>query len=256
MLRRDGDGRFDASRYRVAALPHAEAKDFVLTHHYSGSFPAAVASYGILDGSEIMGVATYSVPVSNAAITNVFGANSRGVELGRFVLREAMPFNSETYFLSRANRLLKRDRPDTQGVIAFSDPLPRRTPDGDVLSPGHIGGIYQANNATYVGRSSKRTIQISRASGFVLHARTLQKIRSGDTGWAGAVEHLVSLGATEPRCLTEGQADPLELKQWLPQQLTRIADPVRHPGNLKYAWALARGATTPQGQPYPKRMAA
>jgi hypothetical protein len=45
-----------------------------------------------------------------------------------------------------------------RGVVSFSDPVPRRTAAGDLVFPGHIGTIYQASNAGYLGRTTPRRV--------------------------------------------------------------------------------------------------
>ena len=59
------------------------------------------------------------------------------------------------------------------GVVSFSDPLARRTAAGDVVFGGHVGTIYQAHNAAYLGRGTARTLRLL-PDGAVLSARALQ----------------------------------------------------------------------------------
>ena len=40
-----------------------------------------------------------------------------------------------------------------QGVVSFSDPSARTTAAGALVFAGHLGTIYAAHNATYVGRA-------------------------------------------------------------------------------------------------------
>ncbi len=232
VLRRRGDGVADTANYTVTPIAAGTAKAFVSEHHYSATFPAAVSSFGLFYQGSLAGVAVYSVPVNNKTISNVFGAGAEGYELGRFVLHPVLPFNSETWFLARTNRLLRAERPKCAGVVAFSDPVPRMGPNG-VFSPGHRGQIYQASTAHFLGRSAARRLRVTR-DGAVLHERTLSKIRTATTGWRGAVQHLVELGAAAPRCV-DSEPDPDELKHWLKTQLPLVSYDLFHPGNLRYA---------------------
>lgn len=220
-------------------------KRFVEEHHYSHSYPAARFRFGLFHRGELAGVAVFSVPCNDRVLTTVFPGNPLdSVELGRFILVDSVPANGETWFLARSFRLLRQH--GLAGVVSFSDPEPRRSVDGRIIFPGHIGTIYQAHNGIYLGRGTPRSLRIL-PDGCVLSDRALQKIRGREQGWRYAAARLEVFGAE-----TLGEhADPLAwLDVWLPQ-LTRC---VRHRGNHKYAWALDRRMTRfmPRSRPYPK----
>ena len=68
--------------------------------------------------------------------------------------------------LARAFRLAAGD--GLRGVVAFSDPLPRRTASGQLLMPGHIGHIYRAGagaTGRYTGRGTPHTDDPHRRTG-------------------------------------------------------------------------------------------
>lgn len=237
------------SEYEVAELPgDACAKDFVLRHHYSGSYPASRFRYGLFRRGALAGVAVYSTPCRPEVLSSVFpGDPLSSVELGRFVLLDEVPGNGETWFLARTFELLRKR--GLGGVLSFSDPVARTTPDGRLVFPGHIGTIYQAHNAAYLGRGKPRTLRIL-PDGTVFSARAMSKIRSMERGWRHASEVLVRHGAS-----------PLDVEDpagWLRHWTARLTRPLRHGGNHKYAWALDRGMrrSLPPGLPYPKKTAA
>lgn len=229
--------------YDVAELPDdTTAKAFVTAHHYSGSYPAARFRFGLFRHGELAGVAVFSHPLSAATVTKPFGGRpTESVELGRFVLLDEVPGNGETWFLGHCLRALARRR--LRGVVSFSDPVPREGLDGQVVFPGHIGTIYQAANAAYLGRATPRTLKIL-PDGTVFSDRALQKVRARERGWEYAAGRLVEFGA-DP--LLAGDDSRAWLNRWLPE-LTRL---MRHPGNHKYAWALNAPRLT-SGR-YPKR---
>lgn len=235
------------SRYEVAPIADDRtAKDFVLAHHYSGSYPAARRRFGLYRSTQLVGVAVFSHP-SNEKVLSLFGEHAKeSIELGRFVLLDEVPANGETWFLGRSFSYL---REEFRGVISFSDPVGRTNQEGAEVFPGHLGSIYQAHNALYLGRSTPRILRLL-PDGSVFSARTLQKIRSKEKGWEYAVETLCRHGAAKP-------ADE-DLKSWITTWLPRITRPLRHPGNHRYAWELARRRfwSLPAGLPYPKRGAA
>jgi len=249
-------GRFDPARYAVAPLPEAEAKAFVTAMHYSRSYPAAILRYGLHDlhaGGALAGVAVLSLPMAKV-LTAVFPALepcAESLELGRFVLAHHVPANGESWMLAEVRRQAAAQ--GIRGLVSFSDPVPRRTTAGQVTMPGHVGFIYQASNAAYLGRSTPRTL-ILLPDGTTLNARAAQKIRTGERGWRYAADRLATFPGARPPA--PGQAGA----GWLAETLNAIgATRIRHPGCHRYAFTLgitrtARAAVTMAGDPgrYPK----
>lgn len=239
--------------YDVAPiLQDGPARAFIEAHHYSRSYPAARFRYGLYRSGELVGVAVYSHPVNDRTLTNVFPAIDRceGVELGRFVLLDRVEGNGETWFLARTWEYLRRE--GIRGLVSFSDPEPRTTACGRIIHPGHIGGIYQAANARYLGRGVSRPIRLL-PDGRVLSARMIQKIRAGETGWWGGVKLLESFGV-DP---LPGLASVQERIAWLDVTLPIITRRMQHRGNHRYAWWLQRQdrrkSFSIPAEPYPKR---
>lgn len=249
------DEVFSRDRYSVDVIDEATAKDFVVTHHYSRSYPAAVFRVGLFGAQgRLEGVAVFSVPMNQRVVPAYTSLQAHeGVELGRFVLLDSAPRNSESFFLSACFDLLRRERPTVKAVVSYSDPVMRRAGDGRVLTPGHVGIIYQAHNGRYVGRGSARTLHVA-PDGRVLSPRTLSKIRLGETGWESAQRTLEELGGPA-RALGESGAD------WVMRVLAcGVFKAIRHPGNHCYVWPLARGGHRRRleqqfrtGLPYPKQ---
>lgn len=197
-------------------------------------------------GDGLVGVAVFSVPCQIRTIPCYAPGlhHSEGVELGRFVLLDDVPANGETWFLSRAFKLLKRSAPELRAVVSYADPLPRTTPNG-ILKPGHIGTIYQAYNGKYLGRSRKETHHFA-PDGHFVNRRSLSKIRLGERGDIGAYRSLIEHGAPTMRRGESGKG-----------YVHRLVDDghlrrVRHPGNHVYIWALGRGVQTKDQFDYPK----
>jgi len=231
------------SEYEVSSIPgDLEARTFIETHHYSRSYPAARFRFGLYHHDQLSGVAVFSIPCHSSVLTNVFPVPaSLSVELGRFVLLDFVPANGETWFLARCVEVLRSE--GLVGVVSFSDPLPRRTVQGEIVHKGHIGTIYQAFNGAYLGRSAPRTIYLL-PDGSVLNARTIQKIRSQERGWLYGAEMLQRFGASQI------SGDP---KVWLARWLPTLTRTIRHPGNHKYAWPLDRTIrkVMPRSLPFP-----
>jgi len=233
------------SEYEVEPMrgKDARAKAFVEMHHYSRKFPSGRFSYGLRRHGTLVGIAVFSHPSNDKTLTNVFPCEAlEAVELGRLVLLDEVPGNGESFFVARAFDQLRKE--GIRGVLSFSDPVPRRAVDGSVLTPGHVGRVYQALNAVYAGRATARTIRMF-PDGTVFNDRTAQKIRKHEKGWEGAIEELERRGAGK----FEGDS-----RAWLRTWTPILTRPMKHGGNHRYLWALdrrLRGALPPS-QPYPK----
>lgn len=240
----------DARRYGVEIVEERDARPFVERHHYSASFPAARLSVGLFRAGEgLVGTAVFAVPTSNAIAQRRAGvAAAAAVVLGRFVLRDDVEANGETWFLARAFRELRQALPEVQAVVSYSDPLARSTAAGAVVMPGHVGTIYQAFNATYLGRTRPERL-VLRQDGRSVAARTLSKLRNDERGAEGAYRQLVQAGA--PRRVL-GESGPAYVERALACGAFRA---LRHPGQHVYGWALDPGVALARVGPYPKRAA-
>lgn len=236
---------FDASRYSVDLLStDRQAKTFVERHHYSGSYPAARVRAGLFEGRELVGVAVFSVPMQAAVVPKWLGcAESEGVELGRLVLLDCVPFNAETWFLRRAFSALRQEKAEIRGVVSYSDPVPRQTAAGVTVMPGHVGTIYKAFNGAYLGRGSKRTLLLDHA-GRVVSARALSKLRNGERGAEYAEQVLYEAGAPGRY---RGESGRSYVQRVLAAGVFRR---VPHPGNHVYAWSFDR-ALSLVSKPFP-----
>lgn len=226
----------DPAAYTVAAIEEREARPFVVQHHYSGSFPAARLSVGLMRGRELAGVAVFSVPMNNLAVPRWADLDNpnAGAELGRLVLLDDVPGNGESWFMARALRELVREK-RLEAVISYSDPVPRVSATGEVVKPGHIGIVYQALSATYRGLSGKRTGYLA-PCGRPISGRALSKVRLGERGAGAVIEQLADLGAPIRGPHEDGRAylDRLDAEGWLRRY--------RHPGNHAYVFPLSARA--------------
>ena len=226
----------DPRRYAVDTVAEADAKAFVCLHHYSASYPASRCRVGLYRTaapgvrSELVGVAVFSVPMTQAVIPRWTGLPaSQGIELGRLVLRDEVEGNAESWFLARAFRILAATLPEVQAIVSFSDPMQRTSEDGHLVTPGHVGTCLQSINGRHVGRSKARTLILDRA-GRVVSDRALAKIRNDERGAGYAYNQLLAAGAPTIRTAESG-------RDYVARAL--IEGPfrkIRHPGNLAYVW--------------------
>lgn len=234
---------FEPRGHEVAPITDDRtARDFVVRHHYSASYPAARRRFGLYGHGELLGVAVFSVPM-HPAVLRPFAPDT-SVELGRFVLLDSVRGNGESWFLARCLRLLRLE--GFAGVVAHSDPMRRRDASGAEVFGGHVGTIYQATNATYDGTTARATVRLL-PDGRVFPARAISKIRAGEKGRDYATEELLRAGARAPRAGEDARA-------WLSEVLPLVTRTARHPGQHRYLFALDRAARRllPTSKPYPK----
>ncbi len=225
----------DTSRYGVEVLegPGSDrlASEFVRAHHYSGSYPAAVFRLGLYRMKELVGVCVFGVPAQKASIPKWCGLSpGSGVVLSRFVLLDDVPANGETWFLARSFEALIRGKKDLLAVLSYSDPVPRRTSEGRIVMPGHVGTIYQAFNGSYHGRS-KRETQWFGPDGRLFDRRSFSKIRNGEVGAEASYKRLIALGVSPKRSHETWPVYILRIKE-------EFFRKVRHTGNHVYTWPL------------------
>jgi hypothetical protein len=240
----------DPRDYETAAIEgdgaDTIARRFIETHHYEHSYVAARRRFGFYHRSgELVGVAVFAHPARDCVLTNVFpGEAIESLLLGRLVLLDSVKGNGETRFLSQAFKMLRRD--GFIGVRSFSDPFPRTDEEGRTIFKGHIGGIYQAFSAVYLGRARKDTMRLL-PDGQVLHGRALAKIKKRDRGYLSHVETLERFGAAPLRPEDDAEA-------WAEHWAARLTRKLRHPGNHDYAWGLTAQVRRhlPDSKPYPK----
>jgi hypothetical protein len=233
----------------------ALAKRFIGQHHYAGTYPAARLAVGLYGArAQLVGLAVFSVPASNAALAKWTGmGHDSACELGRFACTPDVAYNGETWFLARAMKQLAREK-GIRAFVSFADPVEWHLGSA-VVKPQHWGTIYQASNAMFVGRSDARTHLVA-PNGRPISPRALSKLSSMTKGWEYAERQLLDVGAP-PRLFGEHS------REWLAR--VRVAPGftrARHPGNLAYVFGLDDGARrslrTLHGDPipFPKRRAA
>ncbi|XVU24190.1 hypothetical protein ACQPZJ_44330 [Actinoplanes sp. CA-054009] len=210
--------RFDPRGYTVVPIDDTTAAAFCTRHHYLRSYPAATHRFGLFRHGQLIGVAVYGVPPSVKVLTNPLPdlqPYAQSTVLARLVLTPT-PGNAETWMLARCRALLLEA--DIRAVITFADP-----------AAGHVGIIYQAFNAIYLGTTEARTT-LWLPDGTCLDERTLQKIRKQEAGHAAAERRLIGFGA---RPIRAGQHP----RSWLPEALAD-AHVTRRRSRPKHRYAL------------------
>jgi hypothetical protein len=229
------------------------AKAFVEEHHYSGTYPAARERAMLYRRGELVGAAIFSHPSSEAVLEPLPCERLEGVELGRLVLLDDVPGNGESWFFARALEVL-RER-GYRALLSHSDPVPRRTSEGKLVLPGHVGFIYQATNAVYAGRSDE-TLHVLKPDGTIFSPRSMTKIRRWERGAARCVDELVAIGAERP---TAGDLASRDARRaWMWRAIFATCRRMKHAGNHRYLWAIDKRlrrdvAKLASGDAYPKQ---
>lgn len=162
---------------RVEKVPSGLGKDFIKKHHYSKGVHNGPITYGLFDEDNLVGVIAFATPSSEAVCASVFGPERKRqvTELHRLVLLDSVPKNGESFFIARALKLLKKDRPYYSAVLSFAD-----------STQGHVGTIYQACNAIYCGTTAKATFYLDQ-DGRLRHPRqsgvNISKQVAAERGW-------------------------------------------------------------------------
>ncbi len=147
--------RLRKADWEVRAVSKDIAERMIAAHHYAkGSANTAVGIHGLFRRGDIFdeqccGV-TWWMPPTKAAALATFPENWQGVlALSRLVILPDVPKNACTFLLARSRRLL--DRQIWPCLVTYADEW-----------QGHGGGIYRADNWTYIGKTkSQRTYQIN-----------------------------------------------------------------------------------------------
>ena len=118
---------------------------FILKH-YLKSWPGGTKRiYGIQRaGRGLIGMIIYGSPLISATKSMGQEVNYNQVlELKRLFIEDnqSLP-HIESYVIAQSLKMIKKEFPDVKVVITFADE-----------NVGHVGGIYQATNAIYLGKS-------------------------------------------------------------------------------------------------------
>ncbi len=130
--------------------------DWMIRRHYIGKWPGVcVAILGLYRIEDPVGVIVFSLPPPETYVR--YGGLTW--ELGRLWVDDEQPRNTESWFISRAVRFVRRFHREVKALVSYADP-----------SAGHSGTIYRAANwredgRTDEGRSTPRFDYADRQTG-------------------------------------------------------------------------------------------
>lgn len=120
----------------VERIGAAMATQLVVQNHYLHRRPPISFAFGLFEDGALMGCVTYGVPASRHLQMSACPTDpSLVLELNRLWLDDALPGNSESWFVSRTLRMLP-----ARIIVSYADPV-----------HGHLGYIYRALNFRYAG---------------------------------------------------------------------------------------------------------
>lgn len=202
------------SDLRIDWASHAAAKYACENWHYSKSVPVPpLVKVGVWENGKYIGVVIFSRGATPSLLRPFDLRQDEGCELTRVALTKHVTPVSRIIRL--AVRFLKKKSPGLRLIVSFADP-----------AESHHGGIYQAGNWVYSGKSSPSTEFIDK-SGKRWHARMVKK-----QGWT-TVNGVVRKTLTPDECTA-----------------------IKKPGKHRYLMPLddeMRAKILPLAQPYPKR---
>jgi hypothetical protein len=132
---------------QVHRAPRADVEEFCQRWHYT-HHRGSVGSwdYGLYDGVVLVGVVSYNIPTMPVC-ESLFGQERWEwvAHMGRLVCAEDAPRNTESRLIGGSLHRFKIDRPTTRGVVTYA-----------AQGEGHVGYVYQATNALYVGTTEAK----------------------------------------------------------------------------------------------------
>lgn len=161
----------------VRDISSRTANAAVVRHHYLHRKAPISFAYGLYQGPQLMGVVTFGTPPSrHLQISACPSDPALVIELNRLWVDDALPTNTESWFVARALKMLP-----ARIVVSYADP-----------AFGHVGYVYRALNFNYAGwtdmdrktprfdyipfDATKHTREASR-SGFAYKVRRVPKVK-------------------------------------------------------------------------------
>jgi len=120
------------SHYQIE-LTDRRTVNHLIEAHYLRRWPGVVvAILSLLDDDVPIGCVVFALPPRET--NKRYGVNCAW-ELARLFIADGTPKNTETWFVARALRWVRKNRPDVNLIVSYADP-----------AAGHDGTIYRAGN--------------------------------------------------------------------------------------------------------------
>lgn len=139
-----------AKEIEVKVIPSKVAVPFVKKHHYSGKVVQnSNLHFGAFLDGKLHGIMSFGSSMDKAKIQQLVSGTgwNEFIELNRMAFDDYLPRNAESYCISRAIKLIKKNAPQIKWIISFADGCQC----GD-------GTIYRASNFVLTGIKPNKTI--------------------------------------------------------------------------------------------------
>lgn len=113
----------------------------VRKHYLKGANKNINIKFGIFANDKMIGIAAYGPPTYNLIAKQLNLSSDEVFELRRFYTEESHIYNLESQALTMANEELRDVKPNIKVIVTYADP-----------QQGHLGTLYQATNAKYLGK--------------------------------------------------------------------------------------------------------
>lgn len=170
----------------VGPVAGSDVREFAKRYHYTGVGNNINWRWGLWHGPVLHGVVTYNLP-TRSLCGAVFGPDQgfdKVWHMGRLILSEESPRNSESRLIGGSLRAIEREHPHVWAVLTYA-----------ATEVGHIGTVYQATNALYTGEGGDATYYTDRDGnrrGTHLDGYHVNAERAEVMGWIqhrGGVKH-------------------------------------------------------------------
>lgn len=155
--------------FTVKLVSRSEVKEFIETWHYSKSINGVKGShyFGLYDGDKLIGAMLYGT-LGMANAWKKYGDKEEDViELRRLCCVDDTPKNTESYFIGKTLKWLKKNT-DIRTVVSYAD-----------CNQGHEGIIYKASNFSLRGKTSSGRVIIRKSDGKQYHDKTIRTYYKG-----------------------------------------------------------------------------
>jgi hypothetical protein len=128
-------------KYTVKKVTRQEIADFIENNHYSKSINGCIADYcfALYDADTMIGAMFYGRMAMRNQWKRFADCEADVTELRRLCCVDDTPKNTESYFIGKTLRWLKKNTP-LKTVVSYAD-----------KEYGHDGVIYKASNFAYLG---------------------------------------------------------------------------------------------------------
>jgi len=160
----------------VSRIGTRDVDEFCRRYHYAKTGGNMSWSYGMWDGFILVGVVSYNLPTMQAC-SAFFGADRWDwvVHMGRLVCADDAPRNCESRLISQSLKLLQIDRPVVRAVVTYA-----------AIGQGHVGYVYQATNALYLGLTAPANFYMDQEGRrrATKQGKSVSTAKAIDRGWS------------------------------------------------------------------------